>query len=182
VRNPVGPMLVLVTVMLSGLGCASKEPVETFTPSRVTRGVGVRQEGPLAGYHRFTIDDIRLVTAPDVAMDPQAERQVIEQLRRELVVRLADDYEVVAPPGAGVLRLGIRVLGVRPGPAFGLADATMESLVTDSVTGQRLLTIRDRRSQRGYVDRSLVSDWENARNVMQSWADVVDKEIEGASR
>lgn len=173
--------LLLALVIGPCMSCGSKPMVaDPFTPSRVTHGVGVRQTGDLAGYHRFTIDDVRLLTAEDVAMDPAAKQQVSDQLRRELVVRLADGYEVVESPGAGVLRLSVVVRGVGPGPAFGLADATMQAIVTDSVTGKLLLAIRDRRSQRGQVERSLFSNWENARKIVQSWADAVDVEVEQA--
>ena len=148
------------------------EPVET------TEGVWVWQYGDLSIYHRITVDEVELVTPPGIVMARDVREKLVRQMRREVVVRLANHFEVIEPGGAGVLRLTIRVRDVRPGVAMGMAGAWVEAQVTDSVTNELLVTIRDTRSHTHRVKATLATEWEAARDVMISWSDEIRHAIE----
>jgi hypothetical protein len=166
-------------VILLACGCAWFGPTQEdpFSHSPRTRGVFVWRGEALADYRRFTVSPADIQTVEGVAMDPAVRQRIAEQLRRELVVRLARNYELVDSPGASVLKLKVTVTGVGPGPALGLAAAHVESRISDSVTGRTLLVISDRRTHRT-PDPAVTTEWEAARRVMLSWADAVEREIE----
>lgn len=133
-------------------------------------------------YYRFVIDPVQVVPAEGITMNKELRQRIAEHYRRELVSHLAGAYEVVAHGGAGVLRLKAVVHGVRPAAGHGLAGATMEAVVADSVTDRLIIALRDRRPHLDQVNKSLFSEWENAKSIMQAWALTVRGEIKRLGR
>ena len=167
------------TPLLLG-GCSwfkDEPPPDPFVESRFTPGVRVWWTGSLDGYRRFMVDEVDVQTVEGVMMDEDVRARIAEQFRREVVVHLANRWEVVGSPGAGVLRMSLVVRGVRPGEALGLAGAWVESTVSDSLTGQVFLTVRDARSHASRIDFEHTEPWEAARVVMLSWADAAASEV-----
>jgi hypothetical protein len=148
------------------------------------RGVTVRYFGVdrPERYYRFVVDPVAVVPAQGLRMEEELARRIADQFRRELVARLANAYEVVDHPGAGVLRLRAAIVEVRPDAGHGLAAAAMEAVITDSLTDELILAVRDNRRHLNQANRSLFSEWENAKSIMQAWATRVRGEIKRLGR
>ena len=168
-------------LFLAGCSVFGPEPdAVAFVDSTEFEGVVVHQTGSVGPYYRATVDRIEINTPKGIGINPETQTALSDQFRRELVSRLMNDYDIVDSGGFKVLRVQTKVYNAQEGAAMGLGGAMTETVISDSVTGQLLLTIRDTRELAFNINTKYATDWEAARDVMILWSDAIRYELQEA--
>ena len=139
----------------------------------------------LSQYNRFIVEPVMMHFAPDaegVSIDAAKLNELTEYAHEQLVTALSERYQVVSSPGADTLRLrcaltdikkGNTVLNIIPTTKLtgaGLGGASMEAEALDSVTGERILAVVDKRRGDQFSLEG-AGELDNARQVIRHWAE-----------
>jgi len=115
----------------------------------------------LKGYDKFMVDPIMVHFAPNAkgsGVDPIKLKKLTDYFLYEAISALVKRYRMVSEPGPGVLRLRMAITDVQTTqPMFnihpatkllglGMGGASMEAEALDSMTGERILAVVDKRS------------------------------------
>jgi len=154
-----------------------------------------KAEGVLASYQSFIVDPVLIYFHPEArgkGVAPDDLKKLADGFRAEVVEELGDHgYSVVEEPGEGVLRIRSAITDVDPaGPAANVAtkaggvalgipllpsidigSASIEAEMTDSVSGERLVAVVDKKKGRRFLAfKRSVSKWGDAEAAFRSWA------------
>lgn len=161
----------------------------------------------LEGYDKVIIDPIWTSMRDDDSfdgVDPKQLHELVTLFRKDLVQALAPAYPVVEDPAPGVMRLSIALTGIESpsrfssivgftpgglaisavsrlatGEGTGVGSATMESLATDSMTGDTLFAVIDHRA--GTKGLEVIEDpLSDAKKAFKWWATRLRKTLDAA--
>jgi hypothetical protein len=140
----------------------------------------------LATYNKFIVDPVLIHFAPQadgIGLDPVELAELTAFARKTFIDELSKNFQVVASPGPGTLRLraaitGIKettpVLNIHPAmklSGMGLGGASGEGEVVDSLTGIRIIAAVDSRMGDRVDLKAGLSKLGHAKQVVEFWAD-----------
>jgi hypothetical protein len=162
----------------------------------------------LRGYNQLLIDPIWVSMKKDKAydgVDPQALKELVDMFHQELITAVRDRYAVVAAPGVGVLRISMALTGVESpnrllaatstfspvglgistvskavtGEHTNVGSASMEALVSDSLTGKTLFAAIDREAG-SKNPKNLLESHAAAKEAFKLWAGRLRKTLDAS--
>ena len=159
-------------------------------PSREHEGVQSYQNPSkgLQGYDKFMLDPIIVHIAPNAkgsGVDPIKLKKLTDYFLYEAISTLVKRYRVVSEPGPGVLWLRMAITDVQTTqPMFnilpatkplglGMGGASMEAEALDSMTGERILAVVDKRSGK-YNPLPSAADFDelgHAKEAIKHWVE-----------
>lgn len=187
---------ILLTLALLG-GCAAAPPEVTgfladgwqLRPDKYGNAGPLWAEKPgfdWARYRRVQLDPVLVYYHPRAgskAIQPDELKKLAEYFREAVVSELADTYPVTSESGPDVLRVRAAITDVVPAnPALNVATtlvafvpmdlggATIEAEFIDSVTGERLAAMAERKKGRPTDLKGGFTELGHARGAMHQWA------------
>ena len=136
-------------------------------------------------FDAFIVEPVIVHFAPNangVSIDAEKLHELTEYAHEQLVSALRERYQVITVPGAGTLRLRVALTDIQKGntvlniipttklTGVGLGGASMEAEALDSMTGERILAVVDKRSGNQFSLEG-AGELDNARQVIRHWAE-----------
>ena len=154
-------------------------------------------------YHSVLIEPVQVWDAPNRQASAQDEKMLSSYYYNMLKQDLSKHFKIVHEAGPGVMTLRValtdattatpvlrtmsvvvpsahiltEVGNLATGSYAFVGSAQSEGEVLDSVTGERLAAAVDRRSGGMSLDNADVSEWGDAKKVMDYWAQRVDQRL-----
>ena len=144
-------------------------------------------EKPLKNYSRFIVNPVQVRLSSIGAhrgADPEKLQKISQYAHQQFVVALKKaGYEVVTSPGPGTLILRSALTEVAPSKLksrsflmnVSMGGASIEAEFVDTLSGEIVVAVME--SQRGKVTTAGASEYENAKNVIDRWAERLAKPL-----
>jgi hypothetical protein len=138
-------------------------------------------ETPLKNYSRFIVNPVQVRLSSIGAhrgADPAKQQELSQYAHQQFVTALQKDgYEVVTSPGPGTLILRSALTEVAPSKLksrsflmnISMGGASIEAEFVDALSGEIVIAVME--SQRGKLTAAGSNEYENAKNVIDRWAE-----------
>lgn len=138
-------------------------------------------EAPLKNYSRFIVNPVQVRLSSlgtHRSTDPEKRQEISQYAHQQFVSALQKGgYEVVTHPGPGTLVLRSALTEVAPSELksrsflmnISLGGASIEAEFVDALSGEVVVAVME--SQRGTVAPAGSNEYENAKNVIDRWAE-----------
>ena len=138
-------------------------------------------EAPLKNYSRFIVNPVQIRLSSMGAQrsgDPAKQQEISRYAHQQFVAALEQGgYPVVTDPGPGTLILRsalteVAPSGIKPRSVLmniSLGGASIEAEFVDALSGEVVIAVTE--SQRGKITPEGSNEYENAKNVIDRWAE-----------
>lgn len=136
---------------------------------------------PLKNYSRFIVNPVQVRLSSlgaHRATDPEKHQEISQYAHQQFIAALKKGgYEVVTQPGPGTLVLRSALTEMAPSELkprsflmnISLGGASIEAEFVDALSGEVVIAVME--SQRGSITPAGTNEYENAKNVIDRWAE-----------
>ena len=194
-KRPLAQRLLTLTAALAVgalAGCAarSRHPI-----SMLTEGLSYRQDPSdkdvliyrnpnvqITSYSKFLIEPVKIFSNEDRAIRPEEKTRLADAFRAQLIDVLKSGNQIVDQPGPGVLRIRTAIQDIQPAHIQTdeerflvlrldtvLARVAMELEGVDSVSGEPVVALIHRLTDRRYYEEGTASRLLNVRDAFSIW-------------